>query len=298
MQLRRVQRRRRSFDLIVIAFLVAGLACYGCDIINPDDPVPAYVHIGDIPLSVEPGQGTASEAITEAWFYAGGDFLGAYSLPATIPVIGEGLTEILVFPGVTVNGITATPDIYPFYSRYEVVTDLQPLETTTLSPATSYLTQTQFTIVDGFETANIFVDNLDGDPETFVVMSAKDVFEGERSGYIALSSDHGFIEVASVPIIEDLPLNGGPVYLELNYKNNTELAVGLVGHAQGIPPTTYTVLTLRKRATWNKIYINLTEALIQSRLSGYQLLLRASHDPENTISEIFIDNLKLVHFSQ
>lgn len=275
----------------------AGVCWQGCDIINPDDPVPAYVLIDDIPLSISAGQGTGSEAITEAWFYAGGDFLGAYSLPATIPVIGEGLTEIIVFPGITVNGITATPDIYPFYRRFEIEADLQPLGTTTLSPQTAYLPSTQFTIIEGFETDNIFVDDRDGNAETTVVLTAQDVFEGGRSGYIALTEDNNVIEVAALPVIDDLPTNGSPVYLELNYKNNAELGVGLVGHAQGLPATTFIVLILRKSATWNKVYIDLTDALQQSQLTGYQILLRAFHDADNTTSEIFIDNLKLVHFT-
>ena len=270
----------------------------GCDIINPADPVPAYVYMADMPLSVSPGEGSASEHITEAWFYADGDFLGAYAMPALIPVIATGPTEILVFPGVRVNGIASTPDIYPFYRRFEATIDLAPEKTDTLRPTTTYLSDLTFAINEGFETSNGWIDDLDGDPETGIEQSETDVFEGTRSGRIVLTPANPLAEVASLPLLDDLPTNSSPVYLELDYKNNTEFSIGLVGHQTGIGPTRNTLLFVRKRDDWSKIYVDLTEALFLSQLEAYQVMIRATHDPDNTESEVLLDNIKLVHFRQ
>ena len=270
----------------------------GCDVINPADPVPAYIYIEDLPLSVQPGEGTASEQITEAWFYANGDFLGAYSFPALIPVIAAGPTDILIFPGIRVNGISSTPDIYPFFRRYEETLDLTPVATDTLNPQTAYLADLDFALIEGFETSNLFIDDLDSDPETGLQQTDEDVFEGARSGRMVLSSEHALVEVASLPILTDLPTNSSPVFLELNYRNNTEFSVGLVGHQTGIGPTRYTLLFVRQREEWSKIYVDLTEALFLSQLEGYQILIRAVHDPDNAESFVLLDNIKLVHFRQ
>ena len=137
----------------------------GCEV---DGPVASYVWIDSFDLNVSSGQGTASERITEGWFYANGEFLGAYSLPHEVPVIAEGLTEIQVFPGIKVNGIISTPNIYPFFARYEVDVDLEPERTDTIRPETNYLSSVKFAYLEDFETGNSFVDDIDGDLATKV----------------------------------------------------------------------------------------------------------------------------------
>lgn len=267
----------------------------GCDIINPEDPIPAYLYIEDIEFTVKPGQGTASERISEAWFYANDEFLGAYSLPALIPVLAEGATEVIIFPGVRVNGISMSPDIYPFYTRYTVTVDLQAPQTDTIYPQTEYIDQVQFAFIEDFEVTNIFADDRDGDPVTRIEPSGAMAFEGNRSGRIVLSAEHPTLEVAQLPLLDNLPQDGSRVFLELNYLNSTELGVGLVGHEPGLPVTSNIAVVLRIREDWNKIYIELTDALRASQLSAYQVLFTAFHDPGNDTSEIFLDNIKLVH---
>ncbi len=168
-------RFARLLSALVMVVLISG-----CEV---DGPVASYVWIDEFDLTVSAGQGSASERITEGWFYANGEFLGAYSLPHEVPVIAEGQTEIQVFPGIKVNGIISTPDIYPFYARYEVDLDLEPERTDTIRPSTEYLNSVKFAFIEDFETGNAFVDDIDGNTETSLeVISGPDVFEGQRSG--------------------------------------------------------------------------------------------------------------------
>ena len=261
--------------------------------------VPAYVYVDKFELSTGPGQGTDSEKITEAWFFVEGNFLGAYTLPAAVPVVAEGQTRVRVSPGIKVNGISSTPDIYDFYERYEVMMDLAPGRVDTLRPLTSYTDFTNFAFLEDFETSNSFIDVIDEDPETVLEpISGPDVFEGQRSGYIRLDSDHPFIEVASIPVLDDIPTNGSDVFLEFNYKTNVQLGVGLVGTANGIPPSGAVILILRPREEWNKMYLELSPSLVASQLQGYQILLSAVHDPSLEVSEVYVDNFKLVYKDQ
>ena len=271
------------------------LALGACEVAGP---IPAYIHIEKFDLTTSVGQGTASERITEGWFYADGEFLGAYSLPADVPVIAEGNTEILVFPGIKVNGIVSTPDIYPLYDRYEVNLDLSPTITDTVKPKTKYVQTSDFPFLEGFETSNAFIDDLDGNPETKVVVTDSVVFEGLHSAYIRLDSVNPYIEVASLPVIENLPTNNSPVFLEFNYKNNVEFGVGLVGISPNSPGGRVIILGLREKEEWNKMYLELTPSLFASDLPAYQILISAFHSSENEISEIYLDNFKVVHVNQ
>lgn len=288
-------RRARSAVRFTVA-LLAAVIMTGCEV---DGPVASYVWIDEFEINVSPGQGTAAQKITDGWFYANGEFLGAYSLPHEVPVIAEGLTEIQVFPGVKVNGIISSPDIYPFMARYEVDVDLQPERTDTVSPSTQYLSSVKFAFIEDFETGNAFVDDIDGDLETKVEpIGGPDVFEGERSGYIQLTADNPLIEVANLPILQDIPTNNSAVFLEFNYKNNIQFAVGLVGIDPGLPPQRSVVLGLNTSEDWNKMYLELTPALRASGFPAYQIYITAVYEPGVGTAEIFLDNFKLVQFDQ
>jgi hypothetical protein len=250
-------------------------------------------------LSTGPGQGSASQRITEGWFYANGEFLGAYSLPHEVPVIAEGPTEIQVFPGIKVNGIVSSPDIYPFYERFESEVDLAPAKTDTLRPATAYLSSVSIPFIEDFETGNAFIDDLDGNPDTRVeAIGGSDVFEGQRSGYIGLDEDNGFIEVANLPVLPDIPTNNSPVFLEFDYKCNIQFGVGLVGIDPNLPASRAVILILNPKEEWNKMYLDLTSSLRASGFSVYQIYITAAHEPGNEVSEVFLDNFKLVQFDQ
>ena len=276
--------------------LVCLIAFAGCDTFDPSSPIPVYVAVDTFAVTTTPNEGSASNKITEGWFYANNEFLGSYTLPATIPVIAEGETEIVVFPGIRVNGIAAFPDIYPFYERHLATVQSIPADTVPVTPSTTYLATVAFPLIEDFEASNAFVDDLDGDSETALIPDTVDVFEGVKSGRIVLTAEHDFIEVASLPVLGNIPLTGAPVYLEMNYKTNVELGVGLVGQGPGVPPAKQVFVVLRPRDDWNKIYIELTDQIIASGLPGYQVLFVAVHDQLLETSEVFVDNVKLVIF--
>lgn len=282
-----------NYKLIILAVFLLVLG--GCEVAGP---IPAYVHIDNFELTTTAAQGTSSERITEGWFYADGEFLGAYSLPADVPVIAEGNTEILVFPGIKVNGIVSTPDIYPLYDRYEINLDLSPTITDSIEPSTQYINASDFPFIEDFETSNAFIDDLDGNPGTRVEVTESVVFEGMRSGYIRLDTANFYIEVASLPVIENLPTNNSPVFLEFDYKNNVEFGIGLVGVSPSNPGGKVIILGLREKEDWNKMYLELTPSLFASDLPAYQILISAFHDPNNEVSEIYLDNFKVVHLAQ
>jgi hypothetical protein len=284
-----------KYSLLVVMLLALVLGLSGCEVAGP---VPAYVRIEKFDLTTSAGQGTASERITEGWFYADGEFLGAYSLPADVPVIAEGNTEIIVFPGIKVNGIISSPDIYTLYDRYDINLDLKPTQIETISPETKYIDKSRFAFIEDFETSNAFIDDLDGNPETFVGLTDSVVFEGSRSAVIRLDAENPYIEVASLPVVEGIPTNNSPAFLEFNYKNNVEFGVGLVGVDPTNPGGKVIILGLRAKDEWNKMYLELTPSLFASKLPAYQILLSAFHDSANEVSEIYLDNFKIVHIAQ
>lgn len=78
--------------------------------------MPSYLYIEKIGLNTQYEQGTASHKITDAWVYVDETLIGAFELPATIPILTEGLKKITIRPGIKLNGISNTRAIYPYFT--------------------------------------------------------------------------------------------------------------------------------------------------------------------------------------
>src|SRR5687768_8512152 len=76
------QRMNRSPQILYLLLLAW---CMGaCDIINPEETIPARIQLKPVLLEVEPGQGTARHKITEVWIYAHSNLVGAFTPPAEV----------------------------------------------------------------------------------------------------------------------------------------------------------------------------------------------------------------------
>ena len=96
-----------------------------CEIINPEEAIPAYIQIDTIQfINNSVAEGTAEQKIVEAWVNVDDDFLGTYDLPASIPVLKSGAANVIVRPGIKDNGIGSLSEIYTFFEPYEASIEL------------------------------------------------------------------------------------------------------------------------------------------------------------------------------
>lgn len=272
-----------------------------CDIINPEESIPAFLYIEPFTLQTnELEQGSASEKITEVWVTVNDEFLGAYQLPATVPVLMSGEADLFLEAGIKDNGIGSTPEIYPFYQAYETTITLMPDQTVTVSPTTSYDRNTRFALIEDFETGTtVFQDTLLGN--SGLQASNTEPFEGNFSGKIQLSTDDPVIELATIGTFTDLTDRTPFVYLEVNYKSDAPVVFGLAGSSGPGDVNVVFEPGFNPKATWNKIYFNLSGLLATSPYAGHKLALRAFIPTENgqlTLNNatVCLDNIKLVHF--
>ena len=268
------------------------------------EQIPAYIRIQ--PFVVNAGGDADWHKITDGWLYVNGEYLGAYTLPATVPVLAEGDAEIQLFPGVKENGITATPNIYPFLTRYVQTLNLVPAETRDFQPSTEYDPNAVFPwsvergAFDGG--SNILLENRDGDPDNTFVLTTDGAFAG-KCILMQVDTDHPIMEVVTEPTT--LPATyEREVWLELHYRNDVPFFLYLSGKINGVD-SNYPVFQFNPSTDgdWNKTYLNLTDALIAlTDATEYRLLFRLGLPVDETgkISadqgEIRLDNLRLVHF--
>lgn len=267
-----------------------------CDIINPEEPIPSYIHIDNFTLTTTSEQGSNSSKISDAWVYVDDQLIGAYELPATLPVLFEGFHKVIVKPGIKVNGIAGTRAIYPFYTYYSSDITLFPDSVITVNPMITYNAETVFEWKEAFEDGGISIETTAFSDTTIDKTSdAQYVFEGNYSGIIHLDNNHTLFEGRSITSY-DLPGGDTPVFLEMNYKTESEIYIGLFANSS-TQSDAVGILYLNKSDTWNKIYINLKNAINSSiSATDFQVFFHIEKSSDETNPVILLDNIKLVHF--
>ncbi|HFC01058.1 MAG TPA: hypothetical protein ENJ53_09670 [Phaeodactylibacter sp.] len=293
--------------ITVYIFAITLLLLGGCN--QEKEPIPAYIHLESFDVTTDGTQGTAASKITDAWFSLKTEgFLGVYELPKTFPVLAEGKTTMFIQPGIKTNGINGTPDIYPFFEDQEVEVDLTPGETHNINLHTQYKSSVIFEYLEDFDGGNTLTIFPDTSAKADVTTTSAGAFEG-KSALFTLDENHPIIQVASNKLmprdnpdtspIEGLPLQGGSsIFLEMHYKNEGVLQVGLVGYKSGsTTPIRSFFIALNPKGEWNKIYINLTDELLStsSDLENFQILFGANLPEGQTSATFQIDNLKVLH---
>jgi hypothetical protein len=280
---------------------------------------PSYLHIEQIDLKVRPFngnpedfEGTPDHNITDAWVYLNDQLIGTWELPATVPIISSGNQKITVIAGIKNNGIGATRVDYPFFDLYSANLTLIPDETIDFreDPNSVLINGHYCPFVQYFPSGLVFWNERFEDPGTQfeaalnspadinITQNALQVFNynpgnnSQGSGFIYLNTDSSFFEIISTH--EFNPEKGRKVYLEMNYKSNCVLQVGVYEkspnvvkvYGKGINPNN----------DWSKIYIELTDEIARRQsATSYALFIEGILSSGQTTGEVFLDNIKIIY---
>ncbi len=268
------------------------LTLISCNIINPAEPVPAYVHVGSIALSTTSAQGSNSNKIVDSWVYVDGNIVGIYEMPATLPVLSAGSHNLTIRPGILINGIAATRTAYPFYTGYDTTVNFESAKTISVSPKVTYTSSTRFLQNEDFDQAGLSLKKFSGSDTMLVVDTlTANRFEG-NCGAVFLDAAHDFFMCSSIDSFP-LPL-GTPAYIELNYMGDNEFTAGLITYTASAAFAT-DIVTFKATGTWRKEYINLTPFITSASAFAYKIYLKATKSSTLTNASIYFDNIKVVN---
>jgi len=282
---------RYSFLLICCLLIISG-----CTLINEPEKIPAYIQIDAVELSVKVGQGANTQNFKDIWVYVNGESIGAYELPAVVPVIFDDNEVDLSFQaGIRVNGTASNPNYYPFTTVYETTISLKANDTIQIDPVFEYISGTLVAFNESFESDHGFVLDVDGDTSTYLIRTGLDASSGSYSGFMSIEGDT-VMEVGAEYLVEDFPENGSSVYLELDYKSNVIFDIALIGYnAQSSDK--YYFLAINPKENWNRIYIDMTRILIDSGFDSYRFVVGVSNIGYDYPAALYIDNVKFLYFN-
>lgn len=293
--------------LVILLFSLLAIHT-SCEVINPAEEVPFFVKVDKIDVctadscydeSIE--RGTNRHNLPDAWVFANDNLIGAFELPATVPVLAKGNVKISVQGGIKSNGIIGDAQQYNFFEPDDTTINTTPGETYQFNPTLTYRSRL-FYWHEQFEGENSGIKmqaHFSSDTTIQIVKDSSEVFEGIGSGYAVLSDEthQVFRGESSEPI--SLP-RGVFTYVELHYKCNNPFSVGIVSKPAGNPEDFDFALTLRStlnEATglleWRKVYIDISPSIDQS-VGGPRHLMFEMFKITNQ-AELYLDNIKVVH---
>lgn len=270
-----------------------------------NNPEPVWLSLDKWTLEANSTQvddaGQLTQNLSEVWVYVDNKIIGVFELPCKIPILVSGNVNIQLYPAVRNNGIAATKKIYPFVEPIEIQMDLTAGETYAIPMVTRYYSNVKFWIEDfespsqvKLETDDISTTQLTLDDDPAIALPG-----GGSYGQIHFTSSDS-LWVAYTTENQVLPQSGAEVYLEIDYRNSNSLLTGVLGiSSSDIKQNPNIALNAQDPSsmTWKKIYIDLKEIVSNSTSADYfKQYFRAIIDDGSTPTDIYIDNIKVVHF--
>jgi len=280
----------------------------GCD---KEEQIPSYIYISEFVLDTENTNfGSNSHDFVDAWVYANNKLIGVFELPATIPILESGSKQLTIITGIRKNGLFYEREAYPFLKPYDIQHNFIPAQVDTIQPVVVYRENIKMPWIEDFEDNTLSFQGS-GNSTNYDTMeitgNASEVFEyngttNKYSGRVAIPNGLRIFENSSVESTS-LPRSGQEIYLEMNFKCNTEFVTGiypLTGSLVTSVPIVnfYSTVDADGIMQWKKAYISLKEDVNNPEYAGaeFKAFIRAQTNTTSGTPLIYIDNVKLVHY--
>ncbi|MDR2836009.1 MAG: hypothetical protein LBV69_07445 [Bacteroidales bacterium] len=283
----------------IIVFLIIILILNSCNIINPEEKIPAYLQIDGAKIITNISkEGTNSHAICDSWIYVNGKFIGAFENPTqNIPILESGRQKIEINPGIKENSSSSYRVNYPMLASYTIDTVLKESEIIKLSPEFQYYSNINFALLEDFENDGINFQTTEKSVPLQIIRGEK-AFEG-KSMYFIVDNNDSIFEARTMNLLT-LPKLGYDVYLEINYKCNGYFSFGFFDRYA----TGGIINEIRKNVfhfnpsngQWKKTYINLKTHLQNAQGIEFRpfFICDKTNTPAEEKVEVYIDNVKIL----
>ncbi|HLO70946.1 MAG TPA: hypothetical protein VK167_08770 [Flavipsychrobacter sp.] len=283
--------------VLTTAVIAAAFFVQGCNLINPAEKIPTYIRVDSFKVKTsEPSRtGSPSSHITSAFVYVDNSFIGAYDIPATIPLLIDKDAKVSLGAGVNYTGLKSYQYLYPFYIYDTVSVKYAPGKTVNYTAVAQYSEATLFRWLEDFETGNSFIkidESNTSDTTLIRITDPAKVYEGGGCGQIILSSTKPSSQNINN---KDITIKKGDAFIEVNYKCNVAFEIGLQTTKSGSVYYEY-IGGLKANESWGKMYIGLQSFLGTYDVSSCRVMVKAKLPDGQTSGYVYLDNLKVISY--
>jgi hypothetical protein len=268
----------------------------GCNVINPAEPIPTYIHIdsfhfvGNRLLANVP---TMSHITNVSVFYNNNP-VGNFDLPATVPIIATGTGRLQIAPGINVDGMNNLTGIDPFYQQdTSFAFTAQPGKILNFTPKTSFYNAVKPHLISSFVAPNfgLFAGNIG---MTILKGTDTSLLAGIPAGCIQLYA----VGDSSVDSFQYFPIpTGTAAYIEFDYKCSVPFYVGIRSNLGTVVSSTpFFLAGIFPSGYWQHFYLDVTDYVGQYPGDTYNFFIKAATDEGETSGRVLIDNIYLITF--
>ncbi|MCB9185478.1 MAG: hypothetical protein H6601_01875 [Flavobacteriales bacterium] len=286
--------KSRSTTLFISLFFVLILGSSSCDLINPEEKIPAFIRIDSISVN-SAGHGNNVNDIVDAWVFDNEQLVGVYELPAVVPILHSGDVNIRIRPGVKLNGQAASRWKYEFLQDFLGTVELFEDSVINLNPTLPYKDGAITAWNEDFEVSSQQSLTITTMSEAGVVIVTGAEAYDTKSAKLSLPLNLNFFECKANQSF-DLPSGGASVILEFSYKGNFPFVVSVISTSPGGSVQT-PILQVNASDEWKHIYISLTDIATNYFTAEHTPVFGyiRNEDAPDEIS-VYLDNIKLTHF--
>lgn len=277
-------------QFLLLCFIPLICIIFSCKKDKLKSPAASFIVVNTTSVSSGTLSLIETHKITDIWLYVDGNFQGIYPVGSVMPILGTGTSEIKMYAGIMNNGISATRIPYTFYDAYTFTGNFEAQQTYTIVPVFKYRSGIS-AISDAFNGGGS--NYMPGGDSSYAIISNPSLVWGGTGGsvFMSMSTAKPTSRILSSTTVT-LPANGKEVYLELDYKCNQEITVGVICGG-GVEERT--AVTLRATNGWNKVYISLISvASTQPTYNYYKIFINAVKQSDVSTPLIYLDNIRLV----
>lgn len=281
--------KRYTFIYLLI-LSVFGLFWGGCNVINPKEQVPTYIHIDSFRF-----QGTASSDIKAVWAYYNNNPVGVFDLPATFPVPATGTGVLSLAPAVLINGQNNLLTIYPYYSFDTMTFTAKPGTIINHAPKTDYYSGVISDMLSDFSNSQTKFKLYTGNVEMVPVTADSLVYKDASCGgvFLRAKGDSCLDSTARFSI----PAGTQYAFIEFDYNSTVPFFVGMSSNlSKVVSSDPYFLAGIRPNGKWQKFYLNIHGFTSTYTGDTYSFFVKAILDPSQTSGRLLLDNVKLVTF--
>lgn len=290
--------------LLLATFILSNSSCEKFD---GEQTVPAYISIDTFYLQNNPEiqEGKLTHDFTDVWVYVDDQIIGAFELPAIVPVLQNGYHKLSLYPGIKYNTMSGTRGPHIYIEPYIIDEYYFAIDTIATfnspKPNVEYYTNTNFALIEEFESiSGTFIETSNSDTTIALYPQDQSNFDrfGNNSGAGYLTQDYSVFEITSYE--EDSPgfvfPVGVPVLFEMEYNTNNTIIVGVFIREGGYI-TQHSILVLNSTdEVWKKAYVNLTPTVSKNpSADAFNVFIRADKESSVEVAKILLDNFKLIH---
>jgi hypothetical protein len=280
---------------------------------NPEVEIPAYIYVEKIDFTATnqtKKEGTSSHKITNIGVTVNRKDIGTYALPALVPVIASGNTDIRITAGIKLNGLGTQRPQYPMYTSYTETVNLTKGKIDTISPLFHYDESVIFDIIEDFESAGLTFSPVEGSATLNKTQDSSLIFHypneiNNFSGIIQLPFEDTVYHF-EIKTTEPIYLTANSVkvacFVELNYCFSENVEIGIYAHSSSssIISRQYSICNIMGTSNleWGKIYVNLTNiinsATVDMTMTHFDIYMKCGIS-RNKTGRFLFDNIKVIH---